>query len=63
MIFSYDKNDDCFIGTSEQNCTFKGKPLSSKARLYEKEYHSWDKGYWLSGEGYFLFKKSYKYRR
>ena len=23
MIFSYDKDDDCFIGASEQNCTFK----------------------------------------
>ena len=37
MIFSYDKDDDCFIGTSEQNCTFKGKPLSSKARLTDPQ--------------------------
>ena len=57
LIFSYDKDEDCFIGASEQNCTFKGKPLSSKARLYATQYHSWDKGYWPGGEGYFLFQK------
>ena len=57
MIFSYDKDDDYFMGTSEQNCTYKGKPLSSKARLYATQYHSWDKGYWQGSEGYFLFQK------
>ena len=57
MIFSYDKDDDCFIGTSEKNCTYNGQPLSSKARLYATQYHSWDKGYWKGGEGYFLFQK------
>ena len=57
IIFSYDKDDDCFVGVSEQNCTYKGKPLSSKARLYATQYNSWDKGYWEGAEGYFLFQK------
>ena len=57
MIFSYDNDDDCFVGVSEQNCTYKGNPLSSKARLYATQYHSWDKGYWEGSEGYFLFQK------
>ena len=57
MIFSYDNDDDCFVGVSEQNCTYKGNPLSSKARLYATQYLSWDKGYWEGSEGYFLFQK------
>jgi len=47
-----------FEGESEPECTFKDQPLESKARLYEKEYHTWDKGYWQGSEGFFTFKKS-----
>ena len=47
-----------FEGESEPECQWNGEPLESKARLYEKEYHTWDKGYWEGSEGFFLFKKN-----
>ena len=50
--------DTYFEGFSGDGCTFKGKPLESKAKLYANEYHTWDKGYWQGSEGFFTFKKS-----
>ena len=47
-----------FEGESEPDCQWNGEPLESKARLYENEYHTWDKGYWEGSEGFFHFKKN-----
>ena len=60
MIFSYMEEDGYFLGNSCDGCTWKGKPLESKARLYKDKYHTWDKGYWQGSEGFFHFDKSYK---
>ncbi len=57
MIFGFDKDNMCFEGISEEGCTYKGKSLESKAKLYADYYHTWDKGYWHGSEGFFLFKK------
>ena len=58
MVFSFIEGGNYWEGTSEPECTFKGKPLESKAKLYANEYHTWDKGYWQGSEGFFTFKKS-----
>ena len=60
MIFSYMEEDGYFLGNSCDGCTWKGKPLESKAKLYKDKYHTWDKGYWQGSEGFFHFDKSYK---
>jgi len=57
MIFSYIESEKMFLGHSCEGCTWKDKPLESKARLYANEYHTWDKGYWQGSEGFFLFNK------
>jgi len=58
IVFSFVEGGNYWEGTSEPDCTYKGTPLESKARLYEKEYHTWDKGYWEGSEGFFTFKKT-----
>jgi|TARA_B100001996_G_scaffold130091_1_gene98885 hypothetical protein len=57
MIFSWNSEDYCFEGISQEGCTFKDKPLDSKAKLFPTEYHTWDKGYWHGSEGFFTFVK------
>ncbi len=57
MIFSFMKDGFYFEGASEDDCTYKGKKLISRAKLYADAYHTWDKGYWPSSEGFFTFKK------
>ena len=58
MVFSFVEGGNYWEGTSEPECTYKGNPLESKARLYHNEYHTWDKGYWEGAEGFFTFKKN-----
>ena len=60
MVFKLrkpDADDDYFQGSSVPGCTYKGKELTSKAKLYADQYHSWDEGYWQSSNGFFTFKK------
>ena len=60
MVFKLrkpDADDDYFQGSSVLGCTYKGKELTSKAKLYADQYHSWDEGYWQSSNGFFTFKK------
>lgn len=57
QIFSFIEKDSCFVGGTLGECTYKGKPLISKAKLYQDAYHSWDVGWWQSAEGYFIFDK------
>ena len=58
MIFSFYKEDMMFQGYSKSGCTYKGKPLESRAKLFMDAYHTHDKGYWHGSEGYFLFQKN-----
>ena len=58
IVFSFVEGGNYWDGVSEPECTFKDKPLESKARLYKNEYHTWDKGYWEGSDGFFLFKKN-----
>mgnify|MGYP001184314200 CR=1 FL=1 len=58
MIFSFHKEDMSFTGVSAPGCTWKDKPLDSRAKLYADAYHTWDKGYWQGSEGFFHFKKN-----
>ena len=58
MIFSFYKEDMMFQGYSKDGCTYKGKPLESRAKLFCDAYHTHDKGYWHGSEGYFLFRKN-----
>ena len=58
MIFSYIENGKFFLGHSSEGCTRKDKPLDSKAKLFNGEYHTWDKGYWQGSDGFFTFKKN-----
>ena len=58
MLFTFDKDNFCFVGESSEGCTWKGKPLESKAKLFGDAYHTWDKGYWHGSEGFFTFKKN-----
>ena len=58
MIFSYIENGKFFLGHSSEGCTWKDKPLDSKAKLFDGEYHTWDKGYWEGSDGFFTFKKN-----
>ena len=58
MIFSYIENGKFFLGHSSEGCTWKDKPLDSKAKLFNGEYHTWDKGYWEGSDGFFTFKKN-----
>ena len=58
MVFTFVEGANYWEGVSEPECTYKNKPLESQARLYEKEYHTWDKGYWEGSEGFFTFKKN-----
>lgn len=51
------KLDDHFVGKSSPGCQWKDHDLESSVRLYADQYHSWDKGYWQSSEGFFLFHK------
>ena len=51
------KLDDHFVGKSSPGCQWKDHDLESSIRLYADQYHSWDKGYWQSSEGFFLFHK------
>jgi len=55
IFFTY--NGHHFVGGSQFGCEYKGKPFESQVKLFENEYHSWDKGYWQSSEGFFLFDK------
>lgn len=55
IFFNY--NGHHFIGESQGGCEYKGKPFQSHVRLFENQYHSWDKGYWESADGFFLFDK------
>tara|TARA_B100000287_G_scaffold433214_1_gene494397 strand:- start:880 stop:1296 length:417 start_codon:yes stop_codon:yes gene_type:complete len=57
MIFDFNKDKFYFDGQSSNGCTWKGKPLESKAKLFMDAYHTWDKGYWHGSEGFFIFKK------
>ena len=57
MYFTFDKENFCFVGESEDDCVYNGKPLESKAKLFMDAYHTWDKGYWHGSEGFFTFKK------
>lgn len=49
--------DDHFVGKSNPGCMWKDHDLESSVRLYADQYHSWDKGYWESSDGFFLFHK------
>ena len=51
------KLEDHFVGKSAPGCTWKDHNLESSVKLYADQYHSWDKGYWQSSEGFFLFTK------
>lgn len=55
MLFDY--IDDHFIGHSMGGCTYKDQPFSSDAKLFANEYHTWDRGYWQSSNGFFIFEK------
>ena len=57
MLFTFDKDNYMFRGQSSPGCTWKDKPLTSKAKLMMDEYHTWDVGYWHGAEGFFIFEK------
>ena len=57
MLFDFNKDKFYFDGQSSDGCTWKGKPLESKAKLFMDAYNTWDKGYWHGSEGFFIFKK------
>lgn len=51
------KLEDHFVGKSTPGCKWKDHDLESSVKLYPNQYHSWDKGYWQSSEGFFTFYK------
>ena len=51
------KLEDHFVGKSTPGCKWKDHDLESSVKLYANQYHSWDKGYWQSSEGFFTFYK------
>ena len=55
MFFNF--SEDHFAGQSRGGCTYKDQPFSSDAKLFENEYHTWDRGYWQSSNGFFIFEK------
>ena len=63
MIFSYDKNDDCFIGTSEQIAHIKVNHCLVKQDYMRKNTIVGTKDTGKVAKDTFCSKKSYKYRR
>ena len=53
----FNSNGNHFVGESQNGCEYKGKPFHSQAKLFKREYHTWDKGYWESSTGFFVFDK------